>query len=192
MANLQISDAGYLWIFAVVFVIHLIEEFWGGTRSPDPDKLHGLDLSRGGFIRANLVALGLFMGSIGVALKLGFPQFLLVALATFVVVNGAGHLVTSIRKTEYSSGLVTGVLMFLPLGVFTLVRLEPVMSTLRFSKAIVAGLVMQIGASIIAHRGRQIVRALQARKRAGPSPAATRELLSIEPETIKLERMNQE
>ena len=182
--NLQISEAGYLWIFAAVFVIHLIEEFWGGTRSPDPDKLHGLDLSRGGFIRANLVVLILFAGIIVLALKLGFPQFLLVALATLALINGAGHLVTSVRNTSYSSGLVTGLLIFLPLGVFTLIRLEPKMSTLRFSKAIAAGVGMQLGASIIAHRGRQIVRWLQSRRRAAASPAATRELLSIEPETI--------
>jgi len=159
-SNLHVSEIGYLWIFAAVLVIHLTEEFWGGMRSSDRDKLHGLDLSRGGFIRANLVAVfGLIVISI-TAVKMGFPQFLLVSLGTFIVVNGARHAVKSVREITYSPGLITGILVFLPLGVLTLIRLEPAMSVLRFAGAMLSGVTMQLGASFIAHYGRQTVQAL--------------------------------
>ena len=164
ISNLPISEAGYHAIFAAVMVVHLTEEFLGGTRSADPDKLHGLDLSRGGFIRTNLVVLTLFGLTIVLALKLGFPQFLLVALATFVLINGTRHVVSTIKSTAYSPGLVTGLLIFLPLGVLTLFRLEPRMGSLRFGAAITAGLVMQLGASFIGHRGRQLMQALHGKR----------------------------
>jgi len=162
--NFQISEVGYLWIFAAVLVVHLTEEFCGGMRSFDRDKLHGLDLSRGGFIRTNLVAVvGLVAISI-TAVKMGFPQFLLVSLGTFVLVNGARHAVKSLEEITYSPGLITGLLVFLPLGVLTLIRLEPRMSAPRFGAAIAAGLTMQLGASFIAHRGRQLVEGYLARR----------------------------
>jgi hypothetical protein len=159
-STLHVSEAGYLWIFAAVLVIHLTEEFCGGMRSSDRDKLHGLDLSRGGFIRTNLVAVvGLIAISV-TAVKMGFPQFLLVSLGTFILVNGARHAVKSVREITYSPGLITGILVFLPLGVLTLIRLEPMMSLVRFAAAMLAGLTMQLGASFVAHRGRQTVQAL--------------------------------
>ena len=92
-----------------------------------------------------------------VAQRLGFPQFLLVSLGAFVLINGARHAVTSIKQVTYSPGLVTGLLVFIPLGVFTLVRLEPNMSRLRFGLAVGAGLSMQVGASFMGHRARQFV-----------------------------------
>jgi Protein of unknown function with HXXEE motif len=180
--NLQISDASYLWIFAAVLVIHLIEELWGGSRSRDPHNLKGLDLSRNGFIFTNLVALMLFAGGSVLALELRFPQFMLVALATFVLVNGLGHLLTSIKDATYSPGLVSAVLFFIPLGVFIVITLHPKMGSLRFSEAIAAGLGMQLTASLVAHRGRQVVRAIRARTRA----AGARDLLNMESETIAI------
>jgi hypothetical protein len=159
-SNLHVSEVGYLWIFATVMVIHLTEEFCGGMRSSDRDKLHGLDLSRGGFIRTNLVAvLGLIV-LIVIAVKMGFPQFLLVSLGTFILVNGMRHAVKSLREITYSPGLITGILVFLPLGVLTLIRLEPAMSIVRFGAGMLAGVTMQLGASFVAHRGRQTVQAL--------------------------------
>lgn len=178
--NLLLSDTSYLCIFGGVLVIHLIEEFWGGTRSQDPHKLRGLDLSRKGFIRTNLVVLALFGGYCVLALKLGFPQFLLVSLATFVLINATSHAVTSIKGATYSPGLVTGLFAFLPLGAFTLIRLKPAMSNVRFGAAIAAGLGMQFGASFIAHRGRQLV--IWAKRREAPD--SERELLGMESESI--------
>ena len=160
ITNQHVSEVAYLWIFAAVMVIHLTEEFWGGLRSFDHDKLHGIDLSRGGFIRTNLVAVGGLIGIILTAAKLGFPQFLLVSLSTFILLNAMRHAIKSLREIRYSPGLVTGLLVFLPLGLLTLIRLEPMMSGRRFSGAMLAGLTMQLGASFIAHRGRQTVQAL--------------------------------
>jgi len=162
--NVQISEVGYLWIFAVVLVIHLTEEFWGGMRSFDRDKLHGLDLSRGGFIRTNLVAIGGLLALSVMAVKMGFPQFLLVSLGAFVLINATRHVIKSAREISYSPGLITGLLIFLPLGALTLIRLEPRMSGFRYSAAIAAGLTMQLGASFVAHKGRQVVQAILIRK----------------------------
>jgi len=155
---LQISDAAYLWIFLAFLVLHLTEEFLGGIRPGfDSDKLHGMDLSPIGFVRTNLVAvLGLAVGNF-LALWFGFPQFVLVSLSTFMLVNAARHCVKSIKDLAYSPGLVTAVLVFIPLGAFTLIRVEPRMRLVRFSLALGLGLIFQFAASFIAHRARQIV-----------------------------------
>jgi hypothetical protein len=159
IANLQISEAGYLWIFSAVLVIHLAEEFWGGVRlSSDRDKLRGLDLSAKGFLVINLVVLSSLVFIVVMARALGFPQFFLVTLGTLALFNGARHIITGLRLRAYSPGLLTGLAVLIPLGLWTLIRLEQTMSHRRFGWAIGTGLVMQLGASFIGHRSRQIVR----------------------------------
>ena len=165
IANLQISEAGYLWIFSAVLVIHLAEEFWGGVRlSSDRDKLRGLDLSAKGFLVINLVVLSSLVFVVVMARALGFPQFFLVTLGTLALFNGARHIITGLRLRAYSPGLLTGLAVLIPLGLWTLIRLEQTMSHRRFGWAIGTGLVMQLGASFIGHRSRQIVRSFATRK----------------------------
>lgn len=164
ITNIHISEAGYLGIFAAVVFVHLTEEFLGGTRSQDPDKLHGLDLSRAGFIRTNTVVMILFGVTILLAVKLGFPQFLLVALAAFILINAVRHVSSTIKESQYSPGLITGLIAFLPLGALTLIRLEPQMGGLRFGLALATGVGMQLGASFIGHRGRQMVEGIKAKR----------------------------
>ena len=159
--NLHISEAAYLWIFAIVFVMHLTEEFLGGTLSDDPDKLRGFDLSRRGFLKTNMVGVIVMIFLNLLALRMGFPQFLLASFGTLVLLNAARHAIKSIKDVTYSPGLVTGVLFFLPLGATTLMRIEPTMSGLRFGSAMATGLSLQIGASLVAHRGRQFFRLLK-------------------------------
>jgi hypothetical protein len=156
--NLQISEAAYLWIFLAFLEIHLTEEFLGGIRPGfDSDKLHGMDLSPIGFVRTNMVAAVSLAIGIVLALRLGFPQFVLVSLSTFMLVNAGRHCVKSIKDLAYSPGLITAILVFIPLGAFTLLRLEPRMKLFRFGLALGLGLIFQFGASFIAHRGRQFV-----------------------------------
>jgi Protein of unknown function with HXXEE motif len=156
--NLHLSEAAYLWIFAFVFVIHLTEEFLGGTLSDDPNKLRGFDLSRRGFLKTNLVGIIVMILLNLLALRMGFPQFLLASFGTLVILNGVRHTIKSVKEVTYSPGLVTGLVFFLPLGAVTLLRIEPTMSGVRFGSAMATGLSLQIGASLVAHRGRQFFR----------------------------------
>ena len=166
IANLQISEAGYLWIFSAVLVIHLAEEFWGGVRlSSDRDKLRGLDLSAKGFLNINLVVVSSMVFIIVMAQVFHFPQFFLVTLGTLVVFNGARHIITGLRLRAYSPGLLTGSAVLMPLGLWTLIRLAQTMSYRRLGWAAGAGVAMQVGASFIAHRGRQIVRSTRKNRR---------------------------
>ena len=49
-----------------------------------------------------------------------FSETALIALAVEIVLNGLGHLAGTITSQTYSPGLVTGILIWLPLGIFTL------------------------------------------------------------------------
>ena len=82
-----------------------------------------------------LMILGIFL-----ARRLNFPNLFDVVLGTTVLVNGLTHTVQTLYHGEYVPGLVTGLLIWLPLGVMTLVRFKRSLSAQRYVLAIALGI----------------------------------------------------
>ena len=80
------------------------------------------------------------------------PEFawFLAAFATMVTLNAVLHVVGSLATASYSPGLVTGVLLFLPVGTAALVHCRRVLAPQRFLMAAVAGIVVHAGVIVIA------------------------------------------
>ena len=113
------------WLFPITYVIHITEEFYGGEGySAYLKRLRGVDMSPTKFLVGQAIGLALIVVGILIARRLNFPQQLLVILGTVVLVNGLSHLGTSLFYREYGPGLVSGVLIWIPFGVATLVRFK--------------------------------------------------------------------
>jgi len=117
------------WMFPLAFLIHIAEEFYAGVGLPVwYSNLFNTNLSTNTFITINatgfaLVFLLALMHSLGMGSKL-----ILVALGSLVFVNGWLHLGASLLSASYSPGTISGLLLFIPLGIITFKKVLPKLS----------------------------------------------------------------
>lgn len=114
-----------LWplLFPVAYGLHLAEEAWGG---PGFVAWAGRHLSEGftreRFLLINAVAWPAMLAASLAAVFRPSMRWTPVTLAVIVLVNGVLHVASSLATTTYSPGVVTGVLLYLPLGILGLRR----------------------------------------------------------------------
>ena len=133
-----------LWLYPLVYPLHIIEEVRG------VGALHGINLSqRNFFVLSGAAWLMLVIGT-ALSQRFRLPQFLEILLGTLVVANALSHIVNSIVIAGYDAGVITGTLLFIPLGAMTLLSLRKSMRPLRYFAAAGLGLVVQGAIMIIA------------------------------------------
>jgi hypothetical protein len=121
------------WLFPLTYLIHIAEEFYGGEGYPAYLKrLRGVDMTPTKFLVGQAIGLALIVMGILIARRLSFPRQLLVILGTVVLFNGVSHLATSSYYREYGPGLISGVLIWIPFGIATLIRFKDSMRRRRF------------------------------------------------------------
>jgi hypothetical protein len=76
------------------------------------------------------------------ASKLKFSQWLMVCMATALLLNGLSHTINAVVRAEYNPGLVSGLLIFIPLGVIVLARLKGRMRGRRYFGALLVGVLI--------------------------------------------------
>lgn len=143
----------WVWLFPLTLVIHIAEEYWGGMSlaSPTSAQMKGVNLSPTNFLLLTGLATALMVLGIILARRFRFTEWLLVCLGTIIVVNGLSHTISTIARAEYNPGVVSGVLLWIPLGAATLVRLKARMSRNRYWSAMLVGLAIHAIVSFIAH-----------------------------------------
>ena len=116
------STTLWSWLFPVTYLLHIAEEYWGGEGySAYLLGLRGVQLSPTRFLVIQIIGLALMMVGIILARRLQFPNLLSVILGAVVLVNGVIHTILSLAHTEYVPGLITSILLWIPLGIATLV-----------------------------------------------------------------------
>jgi uncharacterized membrane protein HdeD (DUF308 family) len=148
------------WLFPLTYLVHIAEEYWGGEGyTAHLSKTKGVDLTSMRFLLMTGAGLALMIAGIPLAQMFKFPQLLLVMLGTVVLVNGLSHVVSSVATARYNPGLVTGMLLWIPLGAITLVQLRDRMSVARFLTAVAIGVSIQAVVSLLSLRGGKLFRA---------------------------------
>ena len=151
-------SALWLWLFPVTYLIHIAEEYWGGEGySAYLFRLRGVHLSPARFLV--LQALGVVLIVVGVILsqQFRFSRFMLVILGALVLSNGITHTVTAVRHGGYGPGVVSCLLIWIPLGLVTLFRLLGQMTTARYVTAVTIGFAINGLVALIALRGGRLV-----------------------------------
>ena len=133
-------DAALLWLFSAAYVAHVAEEFWAGPGFPAWfAQIIGRPLPVAAFVSINAVAFALLIAAIIAAIRREDAGWMAVAIATVVTVNGLLHAAGTVVTRTYSPGLITGVVLYLPLGQLLLIRALHQMDPARFSRGVVAG-----------------------------------------------------
>lgn len=113
----------WVWLFPLTYLVHAIEEIWGGSGY----AAWVSDLGDASLSEATLVFLHLVLLA-GMCVVVGFVRarrryfWSIVAFGVVVTGNALMHLVATIATWSYSPGLLTGVFVWAPLGVYCLVR----------------------------------------------------------------------
>jgi hypothetical protein len=142
------------WLVPITYLIHIAEEFYGGEGYPAYLKrLRGVDLTPIRFLVGQAIGLALIIIGLLIARRLHFPKQLLIILGTVIMVNGLSHLGTSLYYREYGPGLITGVLIWIPFGLATLIRFKSGMSAGRYWLYVVIGIAINAAVAVITLKG---------------------------------------
>jgi len=113
----------WIWLFPVTYVIHLGEEVWGGEGyAAWITRLTGSSFPRTTLLLLNgLILVGMIL-VLAAAQRRAALHWAVIAMGTAVLGNSVLHLVMSLVTRTYSPGLITGTLMWLPLGLCAIRR----------------------------------------------------------------------
>jgi len=104
-------------------------------------------------------ALGTVLMAAGIMLarRFNFPHLMIIIMATTVLVNGLTHTVTSLSNGGYGPGVFTSALIWIPLGIFVLVRFKQDLGTKRYLIGVAIGLSVNVLVFLITMRGARLV-----------------------------------
>jgi uncharacterized protein with HXXEE motif len=114
-------DAGLLWLFVPAYGVHLVEEWLGGFPAWIATVV-GRPLPGTAFLIINAVAMVLVVIGIRAAVSAERYGWIGVAIATVFLINTVSHLAGSLVTGTYSPGLLSAVILYVPLALLTLTR----------------------------------------------------------------------
>jgi hypothetical protein len=133
----------WVWLFPAAYLAHLAEEYWAPPTFPDwASRFAGIDFTVTLFLAANALFLTLMVIAIVLVLRRVFPPWMILAIATVLALNGVLHLVGTACSGAYSPGLVTGLLVYVPLGAVVLGRMAPRLGRGALLRGVLAGVVI--------------------------------------------------
>ena len=131
----------WAWLFPITYLIHIAEEYWGGFPKWIA-RFWGVESSLNNFLSWNGGAWVVMTLCVAVVLKTKSYRWLLVSFATVVLINGLVHAGASAVTASYSPGLISGLLLFVPLGLVTLRRARMQVNARTFRAGVILGVLM--------------------------------------------------
>jgi uncharacterized protein with HXXEE motif len=145
--------AAWLLLFPLTYLAHIAEEYWGGDGySKYLLTNFSVELSPQRFLV--LHALGVFLMGSGVVLgiALRFPLTMIAILSSIILGNALVHTIRSVHSRMYSPGLITAAVLWLPLGLVSLLAAWSYMSAGKLTVALAVGFIANFIVELITTR----------------------------------------
>jgi hypothetical protein len=145
----QYRDASLLWLFVPAYLVHIGEEWVGGF----PQWLGvvvGRPLPAAAFLIVNGVALVLLITGILAAIREDRHGWIVVTVATIVLINTLVHAAGAALTASYSPGLISAVVLYVPLGSLAMIRAIDQASRAQLTRGIVTGVLIHAIVFILA------------------------------------------
>jgi hypothetical protein len=133
----------WIVLFPATYLAHIAEEYWGGFPARMAE-ITGFTVPEAAFLGANAVFWVLMATAAGLVLRRPARAPLVVALATIVSINVMLHVGAALLTASYSPGLISGLLLWLPLGVAALTFGHRVLSERSFRSGVLIGVVAHV------------------------------------------------
>jgi hypothetical protein len=135
----------------VAYLLHLAEEWWGGEGfAAWTARAVGREVSPTRFLVLNGIVWPLFAALTVAALRRRRLRWFLVTFATVLVINALLHILGSLSTGSYSPGLLTGTLLYLPLGCHVLLVSSRELEPGAFSGALLGGVLFHALVAVVA------------------------------------------
>lgn len=142
-------DPALLWLFVPAYALHLVEEFWGGFPQWIA-RVAGEPLPPAAFLSINAAAMAVLVLAIRAATSSERAGWLAVAIGTAAGTNAIAHLGGSMLTGIYSPGLLTGIVIYVPLSLLTLTRAVRQAPPTAFGRGVAVGIVVNVVVFIVA------------------------------------------
>ncbi|GAB3428548.1 HXXEE domain-containing protein [Niabella aquatica] len=144
------KQAKRVLLFPATYLIHIAEEYWFGERFFNwLNHFAGARMTANSFLVLNAICLIIMIAACVIALYRRDIRIPLV-LAGIILSNALLHLIGSIVTNSYSPGLVSALLLWLPLSLRWLLRYQPTVSTPKKISCLAAGILIQVMVSFLA------------------------------------------
>jgi hypothetical protein len=123
MARWHYRDAALLWLLPPAFAAHVAEELIAGEGFRRwISRIGGGTLSLRSFLTINAIGFLVFIAGVVLATRREAAGWVAVSLATLVSVNAVLHALGTAVTGTYSPGLITGLVLYVPIGSLILLR----------------------------------------------------------------------
>ena len=137
----QYRDAGLLWPFAPAYAIHVAEEWFAGFPGWAA-RIAGRPIPGTAFVAINAVAMLLLLAAVRAATRDERHGWMAVGIATIFLVNTAAHAAGAVLTQSYAPGLISAVVLYVPLGSLAMVRAFDQARREQLARGIIAGLLI--------------------------------------------------
>jgi hypothetical protein len=145
------------WLYPATYAIHIMEEWRGGAGfTAWLAGVAGVELAAEKFLVWNALALLLMGASVPVALRFRHLRWLPLAYGVAFALNALSHLAASLYTVSYSPGLASGLLLWLPLGVWTLLYYKSTLTRRGRRAGLVVGVSMHCAVLLLTLMGERL------------------------------------
>ena len=107
------------WLFAVVYGLHLLDEYFVPPGLPQWSTERGFHFTTQLWLSVSIISFSIFSASVWLVARRAWPPWVLVALAVHITLHALAHLGASAWALSFSPGLLSGLILALPLAVWT-------------------------------------------------------------------------
>ena len=147
----KLSPKQIAWLIPLFYLLHLSDEYFAGAGFPLWfSGVFNVDLSGIDFIIINSIG---FVATVSIVILYNFNKlnsFVIAALGTLFFINGIIHLFASLFTMSYSPGTLTGILIYLPVGLLIFKKILPLVQEEKRMLSIAAGIIIQIVVAVVA------------------------------------------
>ena len=136
----QPFSSRWLWLFPPAYLAHLIDErFWGAGTANWAYASTGIYFTNAGWLAVNVPSMVLVTVAAALAAARVWPQWVGVALGIHFALHALVRIVGTPATGQLAPGVVTGVLVCLPLAVPSLLWGYRSLSTASYRRGLLAG-----------------------------------------------------
>lgn len=141
----------WVWLFPLTYCLHVGEEYWGGESFYRwASRLLAIEFTAREFLALNGAAMAVMCLCLALAWSRRSLQWLVVTFAFVVSFNGFAHTIASVATRSYSPGLVSGVLVWVPLGAYAMRRAYQSLPRRQFRVGLAVGVLAHAAVTLIA------------------------------------------